>query len=151
MTNGLLPKITVDGGALRYNNNKTPISQIPPGFIIELANHFALGMVKHPDLDQQPNWTRGQYYTTVMDSMERHIQKFKAGEAMDTDFITSHHMIAVAWAACVLWFFDTHAELYKDFDDRLWAGMTLNTTYNPDIAKNKNYGQPTAPNQGTKT
>jgi len=138
--------IKSDGGGLRYNQNKTPISQIPPSFIAELANHFALGMTKYPDKGLQPNWTRGQYYSTVLDGLERHLLRFKVGEAYDTDLPTSHHMIAVAWAACVLHFFDTNPELYSEYDDRIWAGLELELVYNPEHALNKDYGPSNAPN-----
>lgn len=60
------------------------------------------------------NWTKGQSWTGVMESIKRHIQAWEAGEDMDSDLQTLH-LANAAWGLDVLMdFYESHPEL----DDR---------------------------------
>lgn len=95
----------------RYDAGKPRHSLIPPAFITGLAQHFTAGARKYADR----NWEKGFSYSRAYDSLQRHAQAWMDGE--DTDVETgSHHMIAVAWNACVL--FCYHIWGMSRFDDR---------------------------------
>jgi hypothetical protein len=95
----------------RYDAGKPRHSLVPPEFVTALAQHFTVGAKKYADR----NWEKGFSYSRAYDSLQRHAQAWMSGE--DTDVETgSHHMIAVAWNACVL--FCYHIWGMKRFDDR---------------------------------
>ena len=138
--NKLNNNITIDGNGLRFNNDKTRYSEIPPAFIAELANHCCLGEVKYPNLDGQPNWSKGLSFQSLLDCIDRHISAFKAGDSMDEDFDTSHHLIAATWNLMVLHFMDTHYDNYIEFDDRMWKDLPISNTFDSEKINSKDYG-----------
>ncbi|AGS81010.1 hypothetical protein [Caulobacter phage Cr30] len=87
----------VDNGALRYNEGKPRMDLIPPEAMLALGRHFEIGAKKYADR----NWERGMDWGKCCASLERHLQAWKSGEDYDVE-TGSHHMIAVAWNAFVL-------------------------------------------------
>lgn len=85
-------------GSLRYNSGKTEMSQLDPNFIMELAELMTASAVKYG----KHNWTLGQEYSLVLDSLDRHVHKFKIGEDYDTESQRSH-LIHAAANIMILW------------------------------------------------
>lgn len=116
----------VDGTGKRFNKDRVTPASIPPGVLAALAAHCALGEIKYPDDGNVPNWAKGQSYTTLLNSLERHLLAFKAGETNDAD-LGDHHLVAVLWNAMALLFFEQNPEFYAMFDDRPWKGTNVET------------------------
>ena len=85
---------------------------IPWEFTRALARHFGIGALKYDD----NNWRRGYDWDLSIDALERHFNAWKGGESVYTERFTgrdgkdyavqTHHLIAVAWQACVLYIFE---------------------------------------------
>lgn len=85
---------------------------IPWEFTRALARHFGIGALKYDD----NNWRRGYDWDLSIDALERHFNAWKGGESVYTERFTgrdgkayaveTHHLIAVAWQACVLYVFE---------------------------------------------
>lgn len=87
--------------------------QVPPEIELALARHFGIGASKY----DAHNWRRGYDWSLSYNALRRHLAAFWAGE--DTDAETgSPHIIAVAWHAFALAYFQNHNERYGNYDDR---------------------------------
>lgn len=73
---------------------------IPPEFEYALAEHFGRGARKYADR----NWEKGYAWGLTLAAMRRHLNDWQQGEDMDSE-TGSHHLIAVAWHAAVLYTF----------------------------------------------
>lgn len=106
---------------------KTRVSLIPPQFIMGLADVFTRGADKYSEY----NWALGMKYSRVYDAMQRHANKWLAGETFD-EVDGQHHLLSTAWNACILYFFELFPEKYRKFDDRLcnlkYEDIIINTT-----------------------
>lgn len=105
----------VTGGA-KGSKLATP-SSIPADVLWELAEHHGKGRAKYPDDPEtgQPNWTKGYDWRLSMDALERHLLQFAIGEDFDEETGTSH-LVAVAWHAMALRYFQLHAK-GRDYRD----------------------------------
>ena len=80
-------------GAIRDTAEDKPRPSLISPFLIErLGMWCALGAKKYSDR----NWEKGMPFSRVMDSLERHIMKYKMG-LQDED-----HLAAIAWNAMAL-------------------------------------------------
>lgn len=116
----------VDGTGERKDGGKVRMSEIPPGFIVELARHANKGIVKYPNKNSMPNWAAGMAYSKIIDPVMRHLYKWLDGQDEDEELKTSH-LICAAWGLMVLWFYETNRNLYGRFDDRMFK--TQNTSF----------------------
>ena len=74
---------------------------IPGDALWALAEHFGVGSKKYDDR----NWERGYKWSLSWAAMQRHAWQWFNGEARDKE-TGSHHLIAVAWHAFVLFVFE---------------------------------------------
>jgi hypothetical protein len=100
-------------GGFKADQGKSKVSLIPGEFVLALADLFTMGAKKY----SPNNWRLGMLYSRVYDAMQRHAWKYWNGEQNDS-VDNQHHMISVAFGACVLFFFDLFPDKYKEFDDR---------------------------------
>lgn len=92
-----------DGGGLRFNSGKPLHELLPPEAIEALAWHFTQsgGPRQGPRKYPLRNWERGMAWLICFGAIMRHSWKWMRGEDFDPETGT-HHMICVAWNACVL-------------------------------------------------
>lgn len=90
--------------------------RIPFDVLTELAEHYGKGALKYPDDPEthEANWMKGYDWSLNVDALMRHLAAFLLGE--DTDEETgSSHLMAVAWHAIALRWFQLHG---RGTDDR---------------------------------
>jgi hypothetical protein len=96
--------------ARRFNTDKLQLSLVPPSLVQYTAAVMMFGAVKY----DKHNWRKGFDYTSIIDSLERHIAAFKAGENYDPES-GLHHLGHVA---CNVAFLIEHIEQGYGTDDR---------------------------------
>lgn len=128
MKEEVITKETLQSG-YKADNGKARFSLIPPIFLKALADLFAMGARKYSDW----NWFLGMKYSRVYDAMLRHANAWANGETNDP-VDGQHHLISVAWNACVLFVYDSMPDKFKKFDDR------LHNIKDEDILENINTG-----------
>jgi hypothetical protein len=74
---------------------------VPPDGLTELAKVYGYGEQKYPSGPDGPNYLRGYPWHLSIASLERHVQKFKAGEDIDPE-TGLHHLAHAAWHAMTL-------------------------------------------------
>jgi hypothetical protein len=75
---------------------------IPPYPLYRLAMHYTNGAEKYDD----NNWTRGIPMSRSWESLERHVQAFKAGDHSED------HLAAIAWNAfALIWYGEKMPEM----------------------------------------
>jgi len=81
-----------DGKGKRYNKDKVRIDLIPPEPLNEVAKVFTVGANKYGDY----NWMKGMNWSTVIASLERHLNAFKTGQDYDEETGLYHmaHLVA---------------------------------------------------------
>ncbi len=94
---------------------------IPPDVLRELAVHFGVGADKYPNDEPewpgQANWQLGYAWHLNLAALLRHLMAWAEGE--DTDEETgSNHLIAVAWHAFALRWFQIHDKGTDDIAGR---------------------------------
>lgn len=92
-----------DTGARRDSQDDKPrFGLIPSGPLFRLAMHYTNGAKKYGE----NNWTKGIPASRSWESLERHVQDFKAGKT-DED-----HLAAIAWNAfAIMWYMDNMPEM----------------------------------------
>jgi len=65
----------------RYNDGKPRLALNPPVALTEIAKVWTFGAKKYDSF----NWYKGLTYTSILDSLERHIQAIKMGEDVDPE------------------------------------------------------------------
>lgn len=73
--------VVVDGGGLRYNNEKLRYDLLPTDATQELVKVLTYGAKKYA----ARNWERGQSWSVPYASLMRHLQAWHAGEDVDTE------------------------------------------------------------------
>jgi hypothetical protein len=97
-------------GAVRDTDDDKPRpTLIPPLAMERVAKWYALGAKKYADR----NWEKGMPLSRFMDSLERHVLKYKAG-ARDED-----HLAAVCFNALAIMHFEEMAKLGHDWAKEL--------------------------------
>lgn len=97
----------------RYNKDKIRYSLVPTKAHKEWAQVLTFGATKYP----ADNWRKGFPFSTCLDSLQRHIELYKAGEDIDPESSLSHLAHAMCNIGFLIEFSDTHPEL----DDRIKA------------------------------
>ncbi len=87
-------KSPLDGGGLRYNDDKVGHDLLEPHAINELAKVFTAGAKKYAP----NNWLRGMKWSTMIGCLKRHINAFERGEDYDPE-TGLLHMAHAAWNA----------------------------------------------------
>ncbi len=96
----------------RFNAGKVIVSAIPPLWTWAQAEVFTGGMEKY----DRNNWLKGLSYSETLDSLERHLLKWKKGVTIDEE--SGYHTLAhVGVNASFLHHFDMHPGLYSQFND----------------------------------
>lgn len=71
----------IDGGGLRYNNDKLPLELVPPSLMFATA-----AVLKHGAKKYEPrNWERGMPWTVVVGCLLRHVYKWLSPFHSDLD------------------------------------------------------------------
>lgn len=103
--------VVVDGGGLRYNNEKLRYDLLPTDATQELVKVLTYGAKKYA----ARNWERGQAWSVPYASLMRHLQSWHAGE--DTD--PESGLLHLAHAACnVAFLLSYHLRGMTALDDR---------------------------------
>lgn len=84
-------------------------SRIPFDVLTELAVHYGVGAKKYPDDPEthEANWMKGYRYDLNIDALMRHLALWVGGEDFDEE-TGSSHLMAVAWHAITLRWFQLH-------------------------------------------
>ena len=100
----------LDGGGLRFNDDKVRHDLLEPFAINELAKVFTAGAKKYA----ANNWLRGMAWSKMLASMKRHINAFERGEDFDPE-TGLYHMAHAAWNAMGL---VSYYKYHPRLDDR---------------------------------
>ena len=102
----------------KYNDNKPMMSLIRPEFQLALAECLTYGYTKYEEQrgDIQ-NYLKGDgfHYSTIIDSLERHLNAFKSGVSIDEESGLEHLVLATA----NLMFLHTYEQCERGIDDRI--------------------------------
>ena len=96
--------------ANRYNNGKVELSLLPKSFLDETAKVLMFGAKKY----DRNNWKKGMKYTSVYDSLQRHLTSFLDGEDKDPE----SQLLHLGHAACNLAFLIEYYTKGVGTDDR---------------------------------
>lgn len=88
--------VVVDGGGLRYNNEKLRYDLMPTDSVAEFVKVLTYGAKKYA----ARNWERGQPWSVPYASCMRHLQAWHSGEDIDSESGLLH----LAHAVCNLMF-----------------------------------------------
>ena len=108
----------MSNGPKKYNDNKPMMSLIRPEFQLALAEALTYGYVKYDEKRGKiQNYLKsdGFYYSTIYDSLQRHLNAFWGGENNDPESGLSH----LALADSNLMFIHTYIIGGKVKDDRV--------------------------------
>lgn len=103
----------------KYNTGKPMMSLIRPEFQLALAGALTYGYEKYGEKRGEiQNFLKGDghYYSSIIDSLERHINAFKSGQNYDVGESELHHL---SLAAANLMFLYTYETSDKGIDDRV--------------------------------
>lgn len=107
-------KAVIEDGAVRSNKGKTEISQLPPAAVRAIATVMMMGEEKYG----KHNWRKGLSYTSVCDSLLRHVFAFLDGEDLDPESGLNHMAHAATNAAFLLQYISDGKEGLDDRYDR---------------------------------
>lgn len=113
-------KVTL--GALRFNDTKPMMSLVPGSLNRYTAMVLTYGAKKY----EPNNWRKGFKWTSILDSLERHLTSFKDGEDYDDESGLPH----VAHIACNVAFLIEHFDKSLGEDDRWPAGVGKVLSFN---------------------
>lgn len=99
-----------DGGGKRFNNGKLRYDLVQPKAHEDMVEVLTDGAMKYTER----NWERGMSWTTVLQSLKRHIAAFEKGEDFDPESGKLH----MAHAACNVHFLNAYYYIYPQGDDR---------------------------------
>jgi len=105
---------------LRFNEGKLRYDLFEPIAMKELAKVYTKGAEKYAP----NNWLKGMPWSTMVGSLERHLQAWKGGEDYDPE-TGCHHLSHTAWNALAL---VSYKKLYPQGDDRQYTYL-----YTPKI------------------
>lgn len=108
--------------ALRYNAGKFLMSLVPPSLVRYTAAVLTYGAIKYAP----NNWRKGFKWTSILDSLERHLVAWKEGEDLDEESGLPH----LAHIACNLAFLIEHFDARMGIDDRTKMGRRAPLVFN---------------------
>ena len=108
---------------LRYNQNKLRVSLVPVSAIEGIASVLTYGANKYTVKDEEGNviidgannWRSGSNWTSVIDSLERHLLAFKRGE----DICSESGELHIDHLMCNAAFLKEFYRIHPDKDDRI--------------------------------
>jgi len=106
---------------LRFNTGKNRLSLVPYELIEEVGKVMTYGANKYTikksnkTISGDNNWRGGMKWSTVLDSLKRHILAFEKGENTDEESGLPHLSHAATNIAFLLTYFHTHPQN----DDRI--------------------------------
>jgi len=100
-----------DGTGKRYNKGKTQLSLIPPFSMEQLGKVLTFGAEKY----DRNNYRKGMKWSTVIDSLERHLNDFKAGRDIDEE----SGLPTMAHVLCNAVFLLEYSQIFPQGDDRI--------------------------------
>lgn len=108
--------------ARRYNNGKLRYELIPHTALKDVAEVYTKGAAKYTITDDEGNiiddgannWRKGLSWTSMIGSVQRHIEAWKNGEDIDPDLGTKH-LANAAWGLLGLL---EYYKIHPEFDDR---------------------------------
>mgnify|MGYP003640509256 CR=1 FL=1 len=101
----------------KYNSGKPLMNLVRPEFVKGVAEALTYGATKYDEKrGDTPNYLKGEgfHYTTLLDSLERHLNSFKSGVDIDEES-GIHHLLL---AATNIMFLHTYEVSDKGVDDR---------------------------------
>jgi 5'(3')-deoxyribonucleotidase len=99
-----------DGGGLRFNEGKLRYDLVEPRAHRDMVEVLTDGAKKYADR----NWERGMDWTSVIQSLKRHIAAFEMGEDYDLESGRLH----MAHAACNVHFLNAYYYIFPQGDNR---------------------------------
>lgn len=99
------------GTGKRFNTGKPKMGLSTPFAMLEMAKVLTNGAHKYGD----HNWQKGMKWSTVTDSLERHLAAFKAGKDFDEESGALH----MAHVMCNAMFLTEYYGIFPQGDDRL--------------------------------
>ena len=122
----------VDGGGLRYNDNKLRLDLLPVGPLQDLAKVLAQGAQKYAER----NWERGMRWSTCYGCALRHLFAWQGGEDLDQESGLPHLAHVMANIAFLLEYRKTcpalddrpHNKEQRIVDDAATIAMVRNMT-----------------------
>lgn len=99
-----------DGSGLRFNKGKTRYDLIPSFAQEQYAKVLTIGADKYGE----DNWKKGMKWTTVLASLQRHLEAIKKGEDYDKESGLLHS----AHIMCNAGFLTEYYHIYPQGDDR---------------------------------
>jgi 5'(3')-deoxyribonucleotidase len=100
-----------DGGGKRFNENKTRYDLMPNMALKNVSDVFTFGAKKYGER----NWQRGMKWTTMMASLERHLQAIKRGE----DYDPESGLLHISHLLCNGMMLSEYYHIYPEGDDRI--------------------------------
>lgn len=100
----------MNGSGLRFNEGKTNYELIPVNSLEKAADIFYFGSKKYG----KNNWEKGMKWTTVISSLERHLQSIKKGEDYDKESNKLH----ISHLICNAMMLSEYYDIYPQGDDR---------------------------------
>lgn len=96
--------------AMRFNDGKVELSLLPKSLLDETARVLMFGAQKY----DRNNWKKGMKYTSIYDSLQRHLTAFLEGEDVDPESGLLH----LAHASCNIAFLIEYHTKQTGEDDR---------------------------------
>lgn len=93
----------------RYNSGKIQTREIDPAFILGIGEVLTKSRAKYA----QFNWAKPTKLSTPMESLERHLLAFKAGENFDKE-TQSHHLLHAATNIMFMYYHIVNNPEYSD-------------------------------------
>ena len=106
--------------AQRTNKNKIELSQCPPEIVWAIATVLMKSDKNHGGKYDTGNWKKGSNFTQLLDCMERHFSKMKAGLDNDEEDGLPH-----SWHLATNVMFYIFNELYHPENDNRETGYLL--------------------------
>jgi len=126
-----LKKNFTDGGGERLNKNKLRYDLVHPKAHEDLVKTLTKGAEKYADR----NWERGMNWSTVLESLKRHISAFEKGDDYDFDpecedckkgtCVNHTGLLHVSLASCNLHFLNAYYYMYPQGDNRAKRFLNL--------------------------
>lgn len=114
-----LERVNNIGKPLKYNSGKPIMSLVRPEFTLALADCLTYGAEKYnEERGDTPNYLKseGFNYSTIYDSLQRHLSSFWSGEDIDPESQKNHLILA---AANLMFLYTYSISKEKGKDDRI--------------------------------
>lgn len=99
-----------DGKGLRFNEGKLRYDLVHPDAHEDMVKVLEVGAKKYGEY----NWTKGMSWSTILQSLKRHLAAFEKGEDYDSD----DGLLHISHLACNVHFLNAYYYIYPQGDDR---------------------------------